>query len=293
MAGMPALRTEPVTAFAPGPSLLRVAVQPAGRCSPPGLRGPHSHEFFALVYAHNGGGWHRLNGRAVEVRPGDLLAIPAGTVHDLGGIEPGDGTTIAFMPDAVNPRAANGTPLPGDARWAAFLKGRGRAGIRLTVPDEQRSWFAGLIRALGRELEAQRLGYEAAARAQLSLILVCVARLAEPELADGVPLDPVLRDLFDLIDARFRDPLSLEQLAAAVSRSPRHLSRTVREVTGETVIQLVDHRRMQEARRLLLETDANVDTVGYAVGYQDASHFRRRFRKAHGLPPSAWRQMNR
>jgi AraC-like DNA-binding protein len=90
---------------------------------------------------------------------------------------------------------------------------------------------------------------------------------------------------------RFREPLSLADVATALARSPRHLTRTVREVTGKTVMQLIDDRRMDEARRLLLETDEKVDVIGYAVGYGDGSYFARRFRRAHGVSPSVWRRL--
>jgi AraC-like DNA-binding protein len=290
---MAARTAEPVAALATGPSLLRVTVQPMGGCRPPGAPGLHTHEFFTLLYVERAGGWHQLDGGPVPVRAGDLFAIPAGVAHDYGGIDPRHGTAVMFMPDAITTTPADRVPLAGDARWAAFLSRRGDGDVHLSVPESERPWFRRLIRGLGKELDAQRLGFGAAARAQLSLLLVCASRLAEPEIAEGPPLDPVLRDLFDVIDQRFRDPLSLDQLATAVARSPRHLSRTVREMTGGTVIQLLDHRRMEEARRLLLETDEKVESIAHAVGYYDPGYFRRRFREAHGLSPSAWRQMNR
>jgi AraC family transcriptional regulator, transcriptional activator of pobA len=58
-------------------------------------------------------------------------------------------------------------------------------------------------------------------------------------------------------------------------------------------MQWIEDRRMLEARRLLLATDDKVDGVAERVGYRDPSYFRRRFRRAHGVPPQAWRERTR
>ncbi|HYO30523.1 MAG TPA: helix-turn-helix transcriptional regulator, partial [Thermomicrobiales bacterium] len=99
--------------------------------------------------------------------------------------------------------------------------------------------------------------------------------------------------VLDVIERGFRGPLSLASIAAQVSRSPRHLTRTIRDLTGATVMHLIDDRRMKEARRLLLETDATIEAISRTVGFHDDGYFRRRFRRAHGIAPAAWRARNR
>jgi AraC-like DNA-binding protein len=64
-------------------------------------------------------------------------------------------------------------------------------------------------------------------------------------------------------------------------------------VTGRSVRDLIEERRMQEARRLLLETDHTVDAIARTVGYRDPKYFQRRFRQRHDLPPQRWRELNR
>ena len=46
---------------------------------------------------------------------------------------------------------------------------------------------------------------------------------------------------------------------------------------------------MAEARRLLLHSDASIDTITGRVGYADPTHFIRMFRREHGVTPAAWR----
>ena len=54
--------------------------------------------------------------------------------------------------------------------------------------------------------------------------------------------------------------------------------------------QWITERRMQEARRLLADTDLTVAEIAGRVGYREAGYFIRRFRTAHGVPPATWRR---
>ena len=47
---------------------------------------------------------------------------------------------------------------------------------------------------------------------------------------------------------------------------------------------------MQEARRLLADSDLTVAEIAGRVGYREVGYFIRRFRTAHGVPPAAWRR---
>ncbi|HEX2087261.1 MAG TPA: AraC family transcriptional regulator [Solirubrobacteraceae bacterium] len=257
-----------VARFPGAPDDLPLRVDAIGRCRPPLVRGAHAHEYHALLYFTGGGARHELDGEPCVTEPGELVAIPPGVAHDVGDA---DGVAVTFMP-----AAADRVRFPRVAR-------------RLVVPAVDRIPLRWLIDRLAHELREQRPDFRAAARAQLTMLLVGVGRLGGPD----PPADPVLGDVLEIIERRFREPLSLAAIAGHVSRSPRHLTRTVRALTGATVMHLVDERRMAEARRLLLETDAKVEAIARTVGFHDDGYFRRRFRQAHGLAPKAWRERNR
>jgi AraC-like DNA-binding protein len=258
---------------------MRLTVTDLAGCRPPRTAGAHVHDFFALVHFEGAGGWHRAGAAVSAPRAGDLVAIPPGVEHDYDDEAAVHGTVVSFMADAVAPGASRHLPVDGEVR-------------AVSVPPAERGQLRATIDALREELEARPLGFQTAAQARLTLILVLLSRLAG-KAAGGSHADPVVADVVDLIDGRFAEPLSVASVAAEVARSPRHLSRTVRDLTGKTVMQLIDDRRMEEARRLLLDTSDKVDVIACAVGYRDGSYFTRRFNRAHGVPPSTWRQLHR
>ncbi len=96
--------------------------------------------------------------------------------------------------------------------------------------------------------------------------------------------------VFDALEASFREPITARDVAAAVGRSPGHVTTVVRRRTGRTVGRWVTERRLQEARRLLATTDLTVAAIAGRVGYRDPGYFIRRFRAAHDLTPQEWRR---
>jgi AraC-like DNA-binding protein len=255
---------------------------------------PHAHDFLVLVYVERGGGRIRLDDREWRVEAGDVLLVAPGEVvtFDEPDLPRADGWSVYFPPDVIEP-GDPGAFLSWRAHPLLFPFVRGVAGgaQRLHVPPEQRAAFVEHIVAVDREVRERRDGCNEAAIAHLTLLLVAVSRLAA-DVSDDLVLrdEPQLAAVFDAIEAGFRAPLTLADVAATVGLTPGHLTTVVGRKTGRTVQQWITERRMVEARRLLAETELTVEAVGARVGYRDPGYFARRFRRAHGASPLEWRR---
>jgi transcriptional regulator GlxA family with amidase domain len=83
-------------------------------------------------------------------------------------------------------------------------------------------------------------------------------------------------------------------LAAAVRRSgipERSLKRRFKAATGSTLIMRIQYLRIETAKRQLEEGALPVDEISFVAGYEDASFFRRLFKRTVGLSPSQYRRM--
>ena len=82
-------------------------------------------------------------------------------------------------------------------------------------------------------------------------------------------------------------------VAAMIDRSgltPRTFGRRFRAATGHLPIEYVHAVRIEEARRILESGSAPTESVGYEVGYEDPSFFRRLFKRTTGMSPAAYRR---
>lgn len=95
----------------------------------------------------------------------------------------------------------------------------------------------------------------------------------------------------EIIEQRYMDEdLSLASLSAMLNVSPNHLSACIKKTAGETFINILIRRRMEEAQKLLLTTDLQVQEIARRCGYTDQHYFSYCFKKYSGTSPGALRR---
>lgn len=250
--------------------------------------GSHAHDFPTIVYFEGDPAAPCVPaaGTLCVVAPGDVL-----TIDDPVALAAARGWCVHFLPEALDD-VAPGALLSWHTHplLSTFARESAAGVLELSVPAPERAGWSARIRALDAELTERRDGYQEAAVAHLVLLLVAVARLARDGAARPQRVEPLLADVFAVIERRYTGTLSLRDVARELHLSPGHLTATVRRRTGRTVVEWITERRMAQARRLLVETALSVEEVGRAVGLPDPSYFARRFRHAHGVGPRAWRR---
>jgi AraC-like DNA-binding protein len=93
----------------------------------------------------------------------------------------------------------------------------------------------------------------------------------------------------DLADARYFEPLGVDDLARAAGLSRAHFSREFRAAFGESPHGYLLTRRMERAAALLRTTDRSVADICLSVGLQSIGSFTTSFTRHFGKPPTAYR----
>jgi AraC-like DNA-binding protein len=93
----------------------------------------------------------------------------------------------------------------------------------------------------------------------------------------------------DLADARYFEPLDVDDLAGAAGLSRAHFSREFRRAFGESPHAYLLTRRMERAAALLRTTDRSVADICFSVGLQSVGSFTTSFTRTYGVPPTAYR----
>ncbi len=84
--------------------------------------------------------------------------------------------------------------------------------------------------------------------------------------------------------------VTLESLSEAFHLSRPYLSKYIREKAGMTFQEVVKKERMKKARSLLRQTEQTVEAIAAEVGYENAEHFNRLFKKTYGMTPVQYRK---
>ncbi|MUL82353.1 MULTISPECIES: helix-turn-helix transcriptional regulator [unclassified Mycolicibacterium] len=93
----------------------------------------------------------------------------------------------------------------------------------------------------------------------------------------------------DLADARYADPITVDDLAAAAGLSRAHFSRMFTRTFGESPRAYLQTRRLERAAALLRNTDRSVADICVMVGLQSVGSFTTSFARVYGKPPAAYR----
>jgi AraC-like DNA-binding protein len=104
--------------------------------------------------------------------------------------------------------------------------------------------------------------------------------------------DPPARHLLrarDLADARYAEPLGVEDMAAAAGLSRAHFSREFRREFGVSPHAYLLTRRLERAAALLRNTDSSVAEICLAVGLQGVGSFTTSFKRAFAKTPTQYR----
>ena len=93
----------------------------------------------------------------------------------------------------------------------------------------------------------------------------------------------------DLADARYAEPLGVDDLARVAGLSRAHFSREFRRAFGESPHAYLLTRRLERAAALLRTTDRSVSDICFSVGLQSVGSFTSSFTRTYGMSPTVYR----
>jgi AraC-like DNA-binding protein len=222
----------------------------------------HAHDHWTVLIVDAGGIGYGLDTRAAEVPTRSTSVLPPHVVHD------GHPLRASFHKRVL---ALDATWLPDDLIGAAVDHSC------LDDPALYRTLAAAhdaLVR--GDHLDAETRIATAAETIRTSLRPTTVVRGAEPRMA---------MRLRQFLDEHAFESLTLVDAARALDRNPTHLARSFAAAFGMTPHGYVTARRVDAARRLLLD-GVRAAEVAAAVGFHDQAHLTRHFRRHTSSTPA-------
>lgn len=240
----------------------------------------HFHEGYCLGVIEDGALAFRYRGENLVAPAGSVnLAVP-GEVHDGHGADENGWTYRMFYldPDVLATAAAQLSPSltslpqfsPGVIEDPAFASGLCRFHLALEQVD-------------CNALEAQT---------RFLSLMACWIR----SHADERPMDVnpgkehrAVARVREVMEDRFADDLSLNELAREAHLSPYHLARTFTDQVGMPPHAYLTQVRVNRAAQMLHGRES-IAQVASRVGFSDQSHLSRHFMRLRGVPPGAYRR---
>ena len=244
----------------------------------------HTHQFYEVVLIHSGTVDHIVHGQSTELSRGDIIVIAPGVYHAYARIMQLVKTNLYIQPEWFFDELRM-------LWWEEGLVRHLLATAMFRLPDEMR-WFQlratpELMERCERELADMRQEAQESTPSLLAFhagflkILNTLNRSFKQSFIDfGTPLEESVWRAVQSIETCISQGLVLnvKELASELGISSNHLTRLFSETTGLAPTEFFQARRIQHARRLLLEPRRTITEIAHYLGYADAAHFSRSFK---------------
>lgn len=187
--------------------------------------------------------------------------------------------------------------LNGSKELEKFLKEAHR-GNRCRLSDEQHFATAEMMAIINSIMDNP---YEGKTRrlfiaSQVNVLLLqSMLKIREDNKKQGfIPLSTTDREKIsrarDYLANHLAERVSIQNLARIAGINDYQLKKGFKQLFGNTISKYHDNLRLQEAMRLLLETELPISEIGYSLGFEHPTYFSAAFRKKFGLPPGHFRK---
>lgn len=121
--------------------------------------------------------------------------------------------------------------------------------------------------------------------------------LGELLLKDGentdTRYDPFTEQVIKYMKDHLHEDVMLTNLADEMHFSISYLSKLIKDRTGKNFTELLLYLRIEKAKSLLIASNSSISEIGNLVGYTDAQHFAKVFRRQQGISPNEYRKFKR
>jgi AraC-like DNA-binding protein len=151
------------------------------------------------------------------------------------------------------------------------------------------------VRLMQQEYNSGRPQKNLVLRNLLNAFIICAARLMTCKCKTNIvqmdsSQNKVVRQFKSLTDEHYVNRTRVAEYADMLYITPGHLNDLIKSVTGKTAKQIIDEKRVVEAKRLLFWGQHSVKQIAGHLNFEDDAYFNRFFKKHTGQTPALFQK---
>lgn len=246
---------------------------------------PHSHDFEELVICKTGAIEHLVDfNRSILTAP--LVSfISKGKLH-----------TIQMHPD-MQDRYPEGwifrfkSSLISESRFQLYSDYHNFATLELAA-GEDFDRICVVTQMIENENSKENTDYSII-RSFLSTLFVLIE--AERKKKAFVPANAdnnqniTFKSFLRILEDNYKRDVSVDFYAEKLNMSSRNLNLICRNILQRSVSEIIETRKLTEAKNMLMHSEKTISEIGYDLGYNEKAYFTKVFKKKAGITPSEFR----
>ncbi len=252
----------------------------------------HAHDYVEMAYVMSGDGKYRIEGEMYDIHEGDLLVFNPGVYHQAIFDPKAEVKATEFFIGFADFSVKEGTKS-----WLELPNG----GYIMHTTGELKQKMFKICSSMGAESAIRWDGRYFMLKSYLMQLLLLIIReeVEPPTPRNGYSFESVnkkyvVEQVVSYFEDHYSEKISLDTIAENTYMSPFYISRVFKSETGDTPIHHLIKIRLEKAMELLKSGEPlNIQEIAAKVGYDDAYHFSKLFKKHFGVSPSKAKQMNK
>ncbi len=254
----------------------------------------HMHDYIEILYALSGKYQILLNNRDYTFKEGDMVLINSNEIHNVFSESEGLNRYICikFEPELLY---TSWSLIEMKYLMPFILKDSSHQKI-FTREEIATTVVPSLMENMNKEYTKASYGYEFAIRSDLFRLFLYIIRswhVQNIDLNIGVSInkemETQLRKVFDYIDERYNEDITVREMAKYCNMSYSYFSRMFKRVMKKSFKEYLNYVRISKAEKLLISTNNTITEIALETGFTTSSYFISQFKAHKNISPKQYR----
>jgi AraC family transcriptional activator of pobA len=248
---------------------------------------PHQLSFYEILFIDKGAGHFTLDDNKISLKPGVVIFTSPGHIREWHIKKPIGGYAVYFEKDFLNLFFADELFL---YRFGFFHQYQKSTSLSANMGGLKK--YNLVNTQIEQEIQHLQKDSPHLLRALLYQLLILLNRAYANEngLQNDTYVHPVFHRFRSLLETHYSVYHRVVDYIQLLNVSPAQLNKRCRQYMGVTAQQMIHHKQVSEAKRLLRSTNDAVTDIAYQLNFSDPSNFNRFFRSLTGVSPQQYRQ---
>ena len=251
----------------------------------------HTHEFIEIVYILSGKGQHFINNACYDVERGDLLFINFGQIHSIRTFGTLEIVNCLINPEFIDTElisSENALEILALSSFQDFGTGVDTLIPMISFYGKELIELETLIESMLNEFHSKQTNYKTALKGYFLVLLTKIFREMQKTGMGKIlkQVNNLTPEILKYIEDNCFEKITLKELAQKCFYNPSYFSKIFKDFYGKTLMDFIQEKRVNEAMRLLKETNLSIESISQSIGYNDRKQFYKIFKEHIGITPS-------
>jgi AraC-like DNA-binding protein len=247
---------------------------------------PHRHEGYSIALLVKGSVTKYVDFEKYTVHAPALFSVGPEQVHQYISATDAEMICVAFTKEFLL------TEMQGWLSCWECMFGH----VVMDMEEESMQELMAYTDILQKEFDGDRTKRDAIIRNVLNAFIISCARLTgsnDTIMHMDSAQNKLVRQFKHHVDSNFREKTMVAEYAEMLFVTPGHLNDVIKTIVGKTAKQIIDEKRLTEAKRLLFWGSNSIKEIAWELNFDDDAYFNRFFKKHTGHTPFLFQRIIR